>query len=90
VGYHNSAPMLERARRDLGTDRLEDHIELHQADLNGHMNRFFIDLYYEYKRQHGCSDLEIARKREALENRLSVRQDGRWGLIPRACHSNSA
>jgi tRNA (cmo5U34)-methyltransferase len=125
VGYDNSAPMLERARRNLATNRLEDRIELRQADLNGqlsdlslesagivtlcwtlqfvrplrrdnlirwiyqaladegalivtekiltgngHVNRFFIDLYYEYKRQHGYSDLEIARKREALENVL--------------------
>jgi tRNA (cmo5U34)-methyltransferase len=37
---------------------------------NGHMNRFFIDLYYDFKRQRGYSDLEIARKREALENVL--------------------
>ena len=37
---------------------------------NGHMNRFFIDLYYDYKRQHGYSETEILRKREALENVL--------------------
>jgi tRNA (cmo5U34)-methyltransferase len=37
---------------------------------NGHMNRFFIDLYYDFKRRHGYSDTEILRKREALENVL--------------------
>jgi tRNA (cmo5U34)-methyltransferase len=34
------------------------------------MNRFFIDLYYDYKRRNGYSDGEIQRKREALENVL--------------------
>jgi len=37
---------------------------------SGHMNRFFIDLYYEFKRQRGYSETEILRKREALENVL--------------------
>ena len=37
---------------------------------NTHMNRLFIDLYYDYKRSQGYSDEEIARKREALENVL--------------------
>lgn len=37
---------------------------------NGHMNRFFVDFYYDLKRKHGYSDTEIARKREALENVL--------------------
>jgi tRNA (cmo5U34)-methyltransferase len=37
---------------------------------NGHMNRFFIDCYYEFKSRQGYSDTEIARKREALENVL--------------------
>jgi len=37
---------------------------------SGHMNRFFIDLYYEFKRQQGYADAEIVRKREALENVL--------------------
>jgi tRNA (cmo5U34)-methyltransferase len=37
---------------------------------SGHMNRFFIDYYYEYKRRQGYTDTEIARKREALENVL--------------------
>lgn len=34
------------------------------------MNRFFIDFYYDYKRRNGYSDVEIFRKREALENVL--------------------
>jgi tRNA (cmo5U34)-methyltransferase len=33
-------------------------------------NRLFIDHYYEMKRRKGYSDMEIARKREALENVL--------------------
>jgi tRNA (cmo5U34)-methyltransferase len=37
---------------------------------SGHMNRFFIDLYYDFKRQRGYSETEILRKREALENVL--------------------
>jgi tRNA (cmo5U34)-methyltransferase len=34
----------------------------------GPINRFFIDFYYDYKRRMGYSEVEIARKREALEN----------------------
>ena len=34
----------------------------------GPINRFFIDFYYDYKRRMGYTDVEIARKREALEN----------------------
>jgi tRNA (cmo5U34)-methyltransferase len=35
-----------------------------------HMNRFFIDLYYNFKKRNGYSNEEILRKREALENVL--------------------
>lgn len=34
------------------------------------LNRVFIDLYHQYKRDKGYSELEIAKKREALENVL--------------------
>lgn len=34
------------------------------------LNRLYIDHYYDYKRGRGYSDVEIARKREALENVL--------------------
>lgn len=34
------------------------------------LNRLFIKFYYEMKRRNGYSDLEIAQKREALENIL--------------------
>jgi tRNA (cmo5U34)-methyltransferase len=34
------------------------------------INRLFIDYYYEMKRRHGYSELEISQKREALENVL--------------------
>ncbi|MGH2570190.1 MAG: carboxy-S-adenosyl-L-methionine synthase CmoA [bacterium] len=34
------------------------------------LNRLFIERYYEMKRRNGYSDLEIAQKREALENVL--------------------
>jgi tRNA (cmo5U34)-methyltransferase len=125
IGYDNSLPMLDRARKKIEASHLQDRIEVRYGDLNGklpevpfenasvvtmcwtlqfirplrrdklirwiyegladggvlavaektltnsgHMNRFFIDYYYEYKRQQGYSDTEIARKREALENVL--------------------
>ena len=34
------------------------------------LNRLFIKLYYDFKRRNGYSDMEIAQKREALENVL--------------------
>jgi tRNA (cmo5U34)-methyltransferase len=34
------------------------------------LNRLYIQHYYEFKHRHGYSELEIARKREALENVL--------------------
>ncbi|MDD5617700.1 MAG: carboxy-S-adenosyl-L-methionine synthase CmoA [Candidatus Omnitrophica bacterium] len=37
---------------------------------NSMFNRTFIKLYYDMKKRQGYSDLEIARKREALENVL--------------------
>ena len=37
---------------------------------SSHMNRFFIDFYYDFKKRNGYSDNEILRKREALENVL--------------------
>jgi len=37
---------------------------------SSHMNRFFIDLYYKFKRRNKYSSAEILRKREALENIL--------------------
>jgi tRNA (cmo5U34)-methyltransferase len=37
---------------------------------NSQFNRLFIQHYYEMKRENGYSDLEIAQKREALENIL--------------------
>lgn len=37
---------------------------------NSTLNRLFIKYYYDFKRRNGYSDLEIAQKREALENVL--------------------
>ncbi len=37
---------------------------------DGRLNRQFIDIYYQFKRERGYSELEIAKKREALENVL--------------------
>jgi tRNA (cmo5U34)-methyltransferase len=37
---------------------------------HSHLNRFFIDLYYDFKRRNNYSADEIRRKREALENVL--------------------
>ena len=39
------------------------------------LNRLFIQHYYDFKRRNGYSDLEIAQKREALENVLIPYQD---------------
>ncbi len=36
----------------------------------GQINNTFIDLYHDFKRQQGYSELEISQKREALENIL--------------------
>jgi tRNA (cmo5U34)-methyltransferase len=125
VGYDNSLPMLDRARRQIEEVGAQSHVEVTPADFNGdleslrldgasvvvmawtlqfvrplrrdtlirwiyqalaengalvvtdkvltassHMNRFFIDWYYEFKRRNGYSEDEILRKREALENVL--------------------
>jgi tRNA (cmo5U34)-methyltransferase len=37
---------------------------------NSRLNRLFINHYYDFKRRNGYSELEIAQKREALENVL--------------------
>ena len=37
---------------------------------NSTMNRFFIKFYYDFKKRNGYSEMEIAQKREALENVL--------------------
>ena len=34
------------------------------------LNRIFIKFYYEMKRRNGYSEMEVAKKREALENVL--------------------
>lgn len=125
VGYDNSYPMLEQAKRKIRQSELEKRIEVRYGDLNeglsgialdnasvvtlcwtlqfvrplrrddlirwiysklvdegvlivtekiltnsGHMNRFFVEYYYEFKRSQGYSETEILRKREALENVL--------------------
>jgi len=38
--------------------------------LDSTLNRLFIKYYYDFKKRHGYNDLEIAQKREALENVL--------------------
>jgi tRNA (cmo5U34)-methyltransferase len=44
-------------------------VEKHTPE-DSHLNRLFISHYYDMKRRNGYSDLEIAQKREALENVL--------------------
>lgn len=45
-------------------------------------NRLFIDHYYSYKRRNGYSEMEIANKREALENVLiPYRMDENFELL---------
>jgi tRNA (cmo5U34)-methyltransferase len=125
VGYDNSFPMLEQARRKIKQSQREEQIDVRYGDLNGEisaiavddasivtmcwtlqfvrplrrddlirwiyrklvdggvlivtekiltnngdMNRLFVELYYEFKRSQGYSEIEILRKREALENVL--------------------
>lgn len=61
--------LLERVRSLLkpgGMLVLSEKVRLGDEKLND----TFIDLYYEYKRSQGYSELEISRKREALEHVL--------------------
>jgi len=37
---------------------------------DSNMNRLFIDFYYDFKRRNHYSEVEISKKREALENVL--------------------
>jgi tRNA (cmo5U34)-methyltransferase len=39
------------------------------------INRYFIDLYYNFKRSNGYTETEIASKRESLENILVPYRD---------------
>ncbi|MFC1462599.1 hypothetical protein ACFLQU_03230 [Verrucomicrobiota bacterium] len=55
VATDKSRPMLEKTRRNVA--RLGD-------------EKRYIDLYYNFKRRNRYSDLEIAKKRQALENVL--------------------
>lgn len=49
------------------------------------INRLFIQHYYEFKRRNGYSELEIANKREALENVLiPYRMDENFALLEHA------
>ncbi|MFO1243251.1 MAG: carboxy-S-adenosyl-L-methionine synthase CmoA [Rickettsiales bacterium] len=48
-------------------------------------NRLFIEHYYDFKRRNGYSEIEIAKKREALENVLiPYRMDENFDLLKRA------
>jgi tRNA (cmo5U34)-methyltransferase len=38
--------------------------------IDSTLNRLFIKYYYDFKKRHGYSEMEIAQKREALENVL--------------------
>jgi len=125
IGYDNSIPMLEQAKKKIKEHKLENRIEVRYYDLNNnltklslknagmvtmcwtlqfirplrrddlikhiyhglvengtlvvtekvltnntHINRFFIDFFYEFKKRNGYSNNEIQNKREALENVL--------------------
>ena len=61
--------LLEALRRAMAPGDvliLSEKIELQPAS----MNRLMIDMHHDFKRAQGYSDLEIARKRQALENVL--------------------
>ncbi|MDF1613714.1 carboxy-S-adenosyl-L-methionine synthase CmoA [Desulfurivibrio dismutans] len=57
---------LYRALRPSGILILSEKIISHDPELNRH----FIDFYLEFKRARGYSEIEISKKREALENVL--------------------
>jgi tRNA (cmo5U34)-methyltransferase len=65
-------------KRDRLVARIHDALPPHGALIvtekvltgDSSMNRFFIDFYYDFKRRNRYSDVEISRKREALENVL--------------------
>lgn len=62
-------PFLRRIHRDLAPGGAVLMVEKTlQPDLA--MNKLFLDRYHAFKRSMGYSMVEIARKREALENRL--------------------
>jgi tRNA (cmo5U34)-methyltransferase len=125
LGYDNSIPMLDRAKRNSADSGVSDQIEFSYGDFNedfddlvienasvvtlcwtlqfvrplyrdrlirkiyegmadggvlivtdkvltndSDMNRLFIDFYYDFKRRNHYSEVEISKKREALENVL--------------------
>ena len=54
------------------------------------MDEALVELYFEYKRRQGYSDLEISRKRDALENVLvPLTTDQNLGMISRAGFTHS-
>lgn len=57
---------IYRALNDQGVLILVEKLTCEDTTLN----RLYIDHYYDYKRRNGYSDIEIAKKREALENVL--------------------
>ena len=61
--------LLERIRQGLTDDGCLILVEKVLGESST-LNRLFIKHYYELKRHQGYSDLEIAQKREALENIL--------------------
>jgi len=61
--------LIERIRRGLSDEGCLILVEKVLGESST-FNRLFIKHYYELKKRHGYSDLEIAQKREALENVL--------------------
>ncbi|HIJ78144.1 MAG: carboxy-S-adenosyl-L-methionine synthase CmoA [Desulfobulbaceae bacterium] len=57
---------VHRALKPGGVLILSEKIISHDPQLN----RAFIDFYYKFKREQGYSEIEISKKREALENVL--------------------
>ena len=43
MGYDNSLPMLERARRKTEENQLQDRIDLRHAELNGRLSDFVLE-----------------------------------------------
>jgi tRNA (cmo5U34)-methyltransferase len=61
--------LIEKIRRGLSDDGCLILVEKVLGESST-FNRLFIKHYYELKRRHGYSELEISQKREALENVL--------------------
>lgn len=69
IPVKNRLDILKRIYRSLEKGGVFIYAEKIKAE-NKAVNELLIDLYYDFKRRNGYSEMEIAQKREALENVL--------------------